>query len=121
MSQKPRPRDEPIVNSFTFVRYMVVGTYVGLATVASMLWWFIYSPTGPHIPYNKLFEWPRCDANTFSDLPTSTPLTCDIFHDRTPNTIALSVLVTIEMFQALNSLSDRQSLLSKYIYKFSII
>jgi len=38
-------------------------------------------------------------------------LDCHIFHDPHPMTMALSVLVTIEMFNALNSLSENQSLL----------
>ena len=34
--------DEPIVNGWLFVRYAVIGTYVGLATVAGFVWWFLY-------------------------------------------------------------------------------
>lgn len=42
MLQSPRRMDEPIVNGWLFVRYLGVGTYVGLATVYGFIWWFLY-------------------------------------------------------------------------------
>jgi Ca2+ transporting ATPase len=49
----------------------------------------------------------RCELETenFADLD------CAVFSDNHPNAMALSVLVTIEMFNAMNSLSENQSLL----------
>ncbi|CAG2055653.1 unnamed protein product, partial [Timema podura] len=37
---------------------------------------------------------------------------CNLFHDPHPMTMALSVLVTIEMLNAMNSLSENQSLIA---------
>jgi len=37
---------------------------------------------------------------------------CSIFHDLRPSTISLSILVTIEMFNTFNAISENQSLLS---------
>lgn len=28
--------------------------YVGLATVAGFIWWFVYADTGPKLPYSEL-------------------------------------------------------------------
>lgn len=36
---------------------------------------------------------------------------CSIFEDRHPSTVAMTVLVVVEMFNALNNLSENQSLL----------
>jgi Ca2+ transporting ATPase len=116
MIQKPRPRDEPIVTRWTLIRYLVVGTYIGLATVAGMVWWYMFYEQGPKLAWEDLFLWSKCQANTVSH---GRSIDCSIFHDNNPNTVALSVLVTIEMFQALNSLSENSSLLSRRSHPFS--
>jgi len=36
---------------------------------------------------------------------------CTIFQDRHPSTISMTVLVVVEMFNAMNNLSENQSLL----------
>ncbi|CAB4033357.1 calcium-transporting ATPase sarcoplasmic endoplasmic reticulum type-like [Paramuricea clavata] len=58
--------------------------------------------------YYQLTHHMQCniDRETFKDV------NCSIFADLHPMTMALSVLVTIEMFNALNSLSEDQSLLA---------
>jgi hypothetical protein len=28
--------------------------YVGLATIAGFVWWFVYSENGPRLPYSEL-------------------------------------------------------------------
>lgn len=37
----PCSMDEPIVNGWLFIRYLVVGLYVGLATAAGFIWWYL--------------------------------------------------------------------------------
>jgi len=103
MEEYPRPKDEPIVSGYTLLRYMITGIYIGCATVFGMVWHFVFSNQGPHLEFHELFGWANCEGAT-----------CDIFEDNTPNTISLSILVAIEMFAALNSLSSRQSILSKH-------
>ncbi|KAI7745663.1 hypothetical protein M8C21_018867, partial [Ambrosia artemisiifolia] len=103
MKAKPRKVNEAVVTGWLFFRYLVIGAYVGLATVAGFIWWFIYSNTGPKIPYNELMNFDSC-------LKRETVYPCSIFSDRHPSTVAMTVLVVVEMFNALNNLSENQSL-----------
>jgi Ca2+ transporting ATPase len=54
MNRPPRKRDDPLVGKWLFFRYMVIGTYVGAATVFGYAWWFMYNPQGPQISYWQL-------------------------------------------------------------------
>lgn len=35
---------DSIVNKWLFVRYMVIGVYVGCVTVGGFAWWYMYYP-----------------------------------------------------------------------------
>ncbi|KAG0715187.1 Calcium-transporting ATPase sarcoplasmic/endoplasmic reticulum type [Chionoecetes opilio] len=102
MLHKPRRNDESLISGWLFFRYMAIGCYVGVATVFAASWWFMYDPTGPHLNYYQLSHHLACpnDAQNFQGLD------CAIFHHPAPMTMALSVLVTIEMLNALNSGTD---------------
>lgn len=69
-----------------------------MATVGAAMWWFLLYEDGPQISYYQLTHWMRCEIEpeNFADLD------CTVFEDTHPNAMALSVLVTIEMFNALN-------------------
>lgn len=54
MKRPPRKRDEPLVGGWLFFRYMVIGTYVGLATVGGYAWYFMYFADGPQISFWEL-------------------------------------------------------------------
>uniref|UniRef100_A0A3P9C9M1 Calcium-transporting ATPase n=1 Tax=Maylandia zebra TaxID=106582 RepID=A0A3P9C9M1_9CICH len=106
MGKPPRSPKEPLISGWLFFRYMAIGGYVGAATVAGAAWWFIYDPTGPGVTYYQLSHFMQChDENEDFE-----GLECEIFEAALPMTMALSVLVTIEMCNALNSLSENQSL-----------
>jgi len=107
MNKPPRRSNESLITGWLFFRYMAVGTYVGAATVGAATWWFMYSPVGPHLNFYQLSHHLQCspDSEFFKGV------NCAIFHDPHPMTMALSVLVTIEMLNALNSLSENQSLI----------
>jgi len=106
MKQAPRPHDEPIVSRGTFFRFLVTGVYIGVATTLGMIWWFTMYEHGPHLAFNQLFLWNKCGPDTLGE-----GIDCAVFEDTHANTMSLSVLVTIEMFCALNSLSERNSIL----------
>lgn len=54
MRVPPRNSREPLVGKWLFFRYMVVGVYVGVATVAGYAWWFIFYEGGPQISFDQL-------------------------------------------------------------------
>ncbi|KAF6818588.1 calcium-transporting atpase sarcoplasmic endoplasmic reticulum type [Colletotrichum sojae] len=108
MKRQPRKRDEPLIGGWLFLRYLIIGTYVGVATVAGYAWWFMYNPEGPQISFNHLSRFHRCS----SDFPE---IGCQMFSDnsaKSASTVSLSILVVIEMFNAMNALSSSESLLS---------
>lgn len=92
MQQAPRDKNEALVGRWLFIRYMIIGTYVGFATIAGFLWFVTSASRGPHL--------------TWSTIKMLTPM-----HSIMASTVALSVLVVIEMANALNSLSENESLL----------
>jgi len=112
MKQPPRPHDEPIVTKATLIRFMIVGVYIGIATTMGMVWWYTMYENGPHLTYAQLFEWNNC-------VPDSSDLDCELFDNTHPNTMSLSVLVLIEMCHALNSLSERNSILHPKQHPFT--
>lgn len=54
MRMPPRNSREPLVSKWLFFRYMVVGIYVGCATVFGYAWWFIFYSGGPQISFYQL-------------------------------------------------------------------
>ena len=91
-------------------RYLIVGLYVGVATVAAYIWWFTSYQGGPTMPWASLRAAHHC---TDGDADAATRgYSCAIFQDARPSTVSMSVLVVVEMFNALNALSENRSLLS---------
>uniref|UniRef100_A0A2K6FGD6 Calcium-transporting ATPase n=1 Tax=Propithecus coquereli TaxID=379532 RepID=A0A2K6FGD6_PROCO len=107
MQKLPRNPREALISGWLFFRYLAIGVYVGLATVAAATWWFLYDAEGPHVTFYQLRNFLKCSE----DNPLFAGVDCEVFESRFPTTMALSVLVTIEMCNALNSVSENQSLL----------
>jgi Ca2+ transporting ATPase len=113
MRRQPRRRDEPLIGGWLFFRYLIIGTYVGLATVAGYVWWFMYNPEGPQITYTQLSRFHHCSV----EYPE---IGCQMFTNdmsKAASTVSLSILVVIEMFNAMNALSSSESLLTLPLWK----
>ncbi|EJK45298.1 hypothetical protein THAOC_36093 [Thalassiosira oceanica] len=120
MKKLPRRTDDSLITPWVFFRYMVVGIYVGFACVAVFAYWYIYHE-GDHtnITWEQLSNWGHCSTwtdfkvNDFDGLDMQTD-PCKYFTDgkAKASTLSLSVLVAIEMFNALNALSEDGSLVT---------
>ncbi|KAJ6656703.1 hypothetical protein lerEdw1_003590 [Lerista edwardsae] len=93
MNKPPRNPKEPLISGWLFFRYLAIGCYVGAATVGAAAWWFIAADGGPRITFYQLCK---------EDNPDFEGVDCVVFESPYPMTMALSVLVTIEMCNALN-------------------
>jgi P-type Ca2+ transporter type 2C len=122
MQKPPRRADDPLINGWVFFRYMVVGTYVGLATVGIFIYWYTMAETADGhtlVTIDQLMNWSECptwenftvhnyhESFDFSENP------CDYFlkGKAKASCLSLSVLVLIEMLNALNAISADASLL----------
>lgn len=106
MKLPPRPRDESILSKWLFIRYIITGLYVSFATIGVFVWWYL----DKGVSFYQLSSWGRCktwpdfkNSYLFSDLANP----CDIFstYKYIPQTLSLSVLVTMEMLKALSAVS----------------
>ncbi|XP_078435457.1 calcium-transporting ATPase 1, endoplasmic reticulum-type-like [Wolffia australiana] len=132
MKKPPRRSDDSLISPWILFRYLVVGLYVGAATVGIFVIWYtqesflgINLTQDGHtlVTYSQLSDWARCPSWTdfrptnFTAGPNkvfsfeSDP--CEYFKSGKikATTLSLSVLVAIEMFNSLNALSEDSSLL----------
>jgi len=152
MLRPPRGRDDALINSWVFFRYMVIGLYVGFATVGIFVFWFtnyddFVAFLGPvvmeylgttydghsMVSYDQLTHWGQCrvgddaagtifEGMVVNDFDSNGDGIVDDFSSNPclyfskgkmqASTLSLSVLVTIEMFNALNAVSEDGSLLT---------
>merc|ERR1711879_653299 len=106
MDKAPRSAEDNLISGWLLFRYCAIGGYVGFATVFSASWWFQYAPNGPHLSWYQLTHFMQCLGGG----PEFEGVDCKIFEDPHPMTMALSVLVVIELLNALNSVSENQSI-----------
>jgi Ca2+-transporting ATPase len=112
-----------LITGWVFFRYMVIGLYVGFATVGVFAYWYLYYDWAGDghtlVSYYQLSHWGQCSTwenfsvNNFGGMDFAGDKACSYFTTgkEKASTLSLSVLVTIEMFNALNALSEDGSLL----------
>ena len=131
MTKPPRRKDEDLLTSWVMFRYAVVGLYVGVATVGAFAIWFtstsfmgIDLSEDGHAPVtmHQLMHWDQCASwrgfkgGKFTAGGVTYDYTgknaCEYFEAGKvkASTLSLTVLVAIEMFNALNALSEDGSL-----------
>lgn len=122
MARPPRGRADAVVDGWLLVRYLAVGAYVGAATAGGFVWWFVSWERGPKLEWAALVGGHGAcpgsagagasDASSSSSAAISPAASavCRALDAREPHTVAVSVLVLVEMFNALNALSEDGSL-----------
>lgn len=121
MEKPPRKQDDPLISGWVFFRYMVIGLYVGFATVGVFIYWFVLDTAAPDlhslVSLDQLLHWGQCSTWTdFYVAPYTNMVAGDACSYFTTgkikaSTLSLTVLVVIEMLNALNALSEDGSLL----------
>mmetsp|Transcript_64788 Transcript_64788/g.163120 ORF Transcript_64788/g.163120 Transcript_64788/m.163120 type:complete len:1039 (-) Transcript_64788:152-3268(-) len=121
MSKPPRRKDDNLISGWVFFRYMVIGMYVGFATVGIFVYWYVFDDAVDNhtlVSFSELTAWGKCSAwSGFHPKPF-----LDQSFDKDPcafftagkvkaSTLSLTVLVVIEMLNAFNALSEDGSLI----------
>lgn len=121
MIKPPREQDDGIVDWWLVVRYFSTGIYVGFGTVGIFLYWYLFydwaSDGHQLVEFSQLRNWAECPnwenfkVRDFDGLGLDkNPCNYFTVGKARASTLSLSVLVTIEMFNAFNALSENQSL-----------
>lgn len=95
MSRPPRPLHQVFIDTWLFTRYLIVGLYVGVATVAGFAIWFMAGYDGSEgMSWYQLSHFTSCaDWSKADETSKDATVNCDVFSDLRPKTVALSILV----------------------------
>ena len=61
MNKPPRSVKDPLISRWLFLRYLIIGIYVGVATVAAATWWFMLYSGGPQVTFYQLVSVCVCE------------------------------------------------------------
>jgi len=122
MSKMPRKKDESLISTWSYVRYLAVGLYVGVAVVGIFIYWYCLDQADDGhtlVTLSALMDWGNCASWTGFATPkpymgmTFDANPCSYFAAGKvkASTLSLTVLVVIEMLNAFNALSEDGSLL----------
>ena len=93
MKRPPRSSSEEMLTRASLFRYTAVGLYIGIATLGIYVYYFL----DHGVTLQELSSWSTCSN---SDI-------CKIYSDlKTPQTLALTTLVTAELLKALCTVSN---------------
>jgi len=107
MKKVPRKKDEDLASGWVLIRYCIIGLYVGVATVAIFIWWYLYAETGDGhtlISWDQLSHWGDCPKWTRDEFNpanfdgydfSKNPCTYFTVGKTKASTLSLSVLVVI--------------------------
>ena len=125
MTKPPRKADDDLISGWVLVRYCVIGFYVGLATVGIFIYWYMFAVTGDGhtlVTWEQLSNWGQCPTwskEYFAPVDfiegldiANNPCTYFTVGKVKASTLSLSVLVVIEMLNALNAISEDNSLMT---------
>eukprot|EP00930_Biecheleria_cincta_P031203 TRINITY_DN2165_c0_g1_i2.p1 TRINITY_DN2165_c0_g1~~TRINITY_DN2165_c0_g1_i2.p1 ORF type:complete len:1036 (+),score=236.67 TRINITY_DN2165_c0_g1_i2:91-3198(+) len=120
MEKPPRRRDDSLISAWSYVRYFVVGAYVGFAVVGIFMYWFILDESADRhtlVSLDQLLSWGSChEWKNFKPRPyeglnfDAEPCSYFAAGKVKASTLSLTVLVVIEMLNAFNALSEDGSL-----------
>lgn len=122
MKKPPRKSDEALISNWFYLRFAIIGCYVGIATVGIFVFWYTMANSGDGhtlVTFNQLSSWTECPnwkgfkVNNFIEGMDLQENPCDYFIKGKvkASTLSLSVLVMIEMLNSLNAISEDNSLL----------
>merc|ERR1719281_1216851 len=62
MEKPPRRKDDALISTWSYVRYFVVGMYVGCAVVGIFVYWYTLDIDGGHplVTFAQLTDWHNC-------------------------------------------------------------
>ncbi|KAL3676762.1 hypothetical protein R1sor_026710 [Riccia sorocarpa] len=133
LERSPRSPDESPISNWTFFRFLTIGAYVGIATTGIFGLWYMNNTSflgidmsgdgHTAVTWGQLSHWAECPlwpkfsvnrlftAGSHEYVFTNA---CDYFSEGKvkASTLSMSALVVMEMFNALNALSENNSLLS---------
>eukprot|EP00438_Fugacium_kawagutii_P009353 Skav212071 [mRNA] locus=scaffold867:51197:54487:+ [translate_table: standard] len=122
MSEPPRRKDEGLISGWALFRYLMIGLYVGLATVGVFIYWFTTDDFDGHtlVSLDQLMNWGQCSAwGGFSAAPMMgmdfSADACSYFTVGKVKaaTLSITVLVMIQLLNAFNAVSEDGSLLTR--------
>lgn len=120
MEKPPRRKDDALISVWSYVRYFVVGAYVGFAVVGIFMYWFTLDESPDRhtlVSLDQLLSWGSChEWKNFKVRPfeglnfDAQPCAYFASGKVKASTLSLTVLVVIEMLNAFNALSEDGSL-----------